>query len=146
MKTLKQLLTTVTFLLAANMLFAAETDKTAIPSKSSKNTALLASPRYLENHPELLRGQSSVGEAKTANKAKPTENIALANSPRFREAHPELRWTTSSADQMLAQNTSQSERLSQLTQNKALAASPRFLEQHPELLHSKPVFEMAPFK
>jgi len=116
----------------------------ALATEASNNTALLHSPRYLEEHPELLRGQSSGRESKTVYQAKLTENIALANSPRFREAHPELQVTP--PDQSLAQNVSKRDRLSQLTENKALANSPRFLEEHPELLHVEPVYEIAPLK
>ena len=137
MKTLNHLLVAAVAALTLNAAFAAE---------ASKNTALLHSPRYLETHPELLRGQTFGGASKTVYQAKTTENIALVNSPRFREAHPELRWATSSPDQSLARNASESERLRRLTENKALAASPRFLEAHPELLHGQHVFEVAPLK
>jgi hypothetical protein len=145
MKTLNRLL------LAAAALAVSGTLATQAgePAQISKNAAWLASPRYLEAHPELLRGQPSVVESpalKTSHLAKLTENTALVNSPRFREAHPELRWIPTSADQIVAQDTSRGDRLSKLTQNKALATSPRFLEQHPELLHSAPVYEIAPLK
>jgi|SRR5579885_1870125 hypothetical protein len=136
MKTLNHLLVAAVVAFTLNAAFAVE----------SKNTALLHSPRYLEEHPELLRGQSSGQESKTVYQAKLTENVALANSPRFREAHPELRWATSSPEQSLSRNVSESERLSKLTENKALANSPRFLEEHPELLHVEPVYEIAPLK
>ena len=66
-------------------------------AQSSRNAVLLASPRYLEEHPEVLRTKSSGGESPvllTDRPAKLTENIALTNSPRFREAHPDLRWPT----------------------------------------------------
>lgn len=109
------------------------------------NTALLHSPRYLEAHPELLREQPAGREFKTVYQAKLTENIALANSPRFRETHPELR-VTPSADQSVAQNVSERERLSKVRENRALVRSPRFLELHPELLRGAPVFEIAPLR
>ena len=137
MKKMNQLLVTALAVFAVNSAFAEET---------SRNSALLHSPRYLETHPELLHGQTLGGESKTVNQVKPTENIALANSPRFREAHPELRWATSSSEQSSARSIGASERLSKLTANKALAASPRFREQHPELLRGQPVFEIAPLK
>ena len=124
---------------------AAFTLNVAPATAAPNNTALLHSPRYLEAHPELLRGQPSGGESKTVYQARLTENIALANSPRFREAHPELR-VTPSADQSLAQNVSASDRLSKLTQNRAFAASPRFVELHPELSRSTPVYQIAPLK
>ena len=119
MKTLKHLLVAAVAAFTFNAAFAAE---------ASKNTALLTSPRYLEEHPELLRGQTFSGESKIASQAKLTGNIALANSPRFREAHPELRLSSSSAEQLPARQVSESERRGKLTANKALAASPRFRE------------------
>ncbi|HWC60234.1 MAG TPA: hypothetical protein VHC44_11120 [Verrucomicrobiae bacterium] len=131
------------FLVAA---VAAFTLNAAFTAEASNNTALLHSPRYLEEHPELLRGQSVDRASTTIHHAKLTENIALANSPRFREAHPELRWATPLPDQSLTRNASESERLSKLTENKALANSPRFLEEHPELLHVEPAVEIAPLK
>jgi len=59
---------------------------------SPNNTALLASPRYLEEHPELLRIPSSQEPSALQRDrlARLTENTALANSPRFLEEHPEL--------------------------------------------------------
>jgi hypothetical protein len=137
MKTLKHLLVAAVATFAFNAAFAAE---------ASRNTALLTSPRYLEEHPELLRGQTFGGESKIASQAKLTGNIALANSPRFREAHPELRWAASSSEQSSARSISPGERRRKLTANQALAASPRFREQHPEILRMQPVFQVAPLK
>ena len=135
MKTLNHLLVAAAAAFALNV---------ALATEASNNTALLHSPRYLEEHPELLRWQPSGRESNTVYQARLTENIALANSPRFREAHPELQVTP--PDQSLAPNASERDRLSQLTENKALANSPRFLEEHPELLHVEPVYEIAPLK
>jgi predicted nicotinamide N-methyase len=137
MKTLKHLLVAAVAAFTFNTAFAAE---------ASKNTALLTSPRYLEEHPELLRGQTFGGESKIASQARLTGNIALANSPRFREAHPELRLFTSSPTPSPSRSISETERLSKLTAHKALAASPRFREQHPEILRVQPVFQVAPLK
>ena len=136
MKTLNHLLVAAATAFALNV---------ALATEASNNTALLHSPRYLEEHPELLRGQSSGRESKTVYQARLTENIALANSPRFREAHPELQ-VTPSPDQSLARNASDRDRLSKLTENKALANSPRFLEEHPRLSNVEPVYEIAPLK
>src|SRR6266436_7154633 len=114
-------------------------------ASSTKNTALLASPRYLEEHPELLRTPLSREKASTLQTnrlATVTEHTALANSPRFREAHPELRWAMPSGQEPVAQAVSESERLKKLTENKALANSPRFREEHPELLRTESVFEI----
>jgi hypothetical protein len=137
MKNLNQLLVAATVAFALNV---------ALATQASNNTALLHSPRYLEEHPELLRGQPSGRESKTVYQAKATENIALANSPRFREEHPELRWSTPAPVESVARNVGESERLSKLTENRALANSPRFREEHPELLHIQPVYEIAPLK
>ena len=118
-------------------------------AKLTTNKALLHSPRYLEEHPELLRpAESEQRERSTMHKrdsaAKLSANTALAHSPRFREEHPELLWATSPAQQRMAQ--SETDRLTKLTENKALTNSPRFREEHPELLRSGPEFEIAPLK
>ena len=138
------------FLLAAAVLTinAAQADQPTSIKATETNAALLASPRYLEAHPELLRGRASGVESLTTRKARLdalTKNVALASSPRFREAHPELR---SSAEQLPTQNLGASGRLSELTANRALAASPRFREAHPELLRLREQSEIqiAPLK
>jgi len=113
------------------------------------NKALLASPRYLEEHPELLRQQRSVGGSSGLNPAHlaiVSENSALTQSPRFREEHPELRWVMPSAQEAVARDVTESDRMRKLTDNKALAASPRFREEHPEILHGELRFEIAPLK
>jgi hypothetical protein len=137
MKKLKHLLVAAVAAFAFNAAFAAE---------ASKNTALLTSPRYLEEHPELLRGRTFGGESKIASQVNLAGNIALANSPRFREAHPELRWAASSVPQSGTPSISESERWARLTANKALAASPRFREAHPEVSREQPAFQVAPLK
>lgn len=145
MKTMKHLLVAAAAVLTVNVASAAPLSTVQSP----KNTALLASPRYLEAHPELLRVTSAQQEsttAKTDRLAKLANNTALANSPRFREAHPELRWSSSPNEQLAIQNFSRSAERNALTSNKALASSPRFREQHPELLREQPVFEIAPLK
>ena len=118
-------------------------------AKPTTNKALLHSPRYLEEHPELLRpAESEQREQSTINKrdslAKLSANTALAHSPRFREDHPQLLWATSPAEERTA--VSETDRLVKLTENKALANSPRFREEHPELLRGRPEFEIAPLK
>jgi hypothetical protein len=149
MKTLNRLLLVAAATLVVGGVPATQAGEPYTVTKTAKNSAFFASPRYLEAHPELLHGQPPGVESlspKVERLAKPTENTALAGSPRYRETHPALRWATSSADQIAAQNIGQSYQLSKLTQNRALATSPRFLEQHPELLHSEPVLEIAPLK
>src|SRR6267378_1178590 len=110
----------------------------------SQNRALLRSPRYLEEHPELLRSRAGTESRvfEPERPAKPTANIALANSPRYREEHPELRWAKLPAKPAVSAN----EGLAKLMENKALAASPRFREEHPGLLRGEPALEIAPLK
>jgi len=148
MKTLNGLLMTGAALITVNLAIATQAGEPSTLPKSL-NKALLASPRYLEEHPELLRGQQAAGESPALNPghlATVTENNALAHSPRFREEHPELRWAMPSAQESVAQNGRDGDRLSKLLENKALAASPRFREEHPELLRREPLFEIAPLK
>lgn len=137
MKTLNHVLVAAT---------AAFTLNVALATTPSNNTALLHSPRYLEEHPELLRMQSLGRVSQAVPLAKLTRNIALANSPRFREEHPELRWVQPALDRSVAQNASESDRFAKLTENRALTHSPRFLEEHPELLRSKGIAEIAHLK
>lgn len=149
MKTLNHLLLTAVAVFTVSGALTTQAGEPSILAKTTKNTALLTSPRYLEEHPEILREQWSGQKSPAHNTdqlAKLTENTALANSPRFREAHPELQWAAFPSDQTVAQNSSQSDRLSKLTQNKALANSPRFIEQYRGLLHNEPVIEIAPLK
>jgi hypothetical protein len=125
----------------------AQADEPPAIEKTPKNAALLASPRYLEEHPEVLRGGTAGGPStalKTDRPAKLTRNASLVNSPRFREEHPELVWVAPPAEKRQA--ISESNRLQELTKNKALAASPRFREEHPGLSRGGPVFEIAPLK
>ena len=149
MKRLSYLILTVASAVALGMALRTQAGESLAGAKAPKQTALLSSPRYLEEHPELLRTPPSREKASTLQTdrlATVTENRALANSPRFREAHPELRWAIPSGQEPVAQAVSESERLKKLTENKALANSPRFREEHPELLRTEPVFEIAPLK
>jgi hypothetical protein len=147
MKTLNSLLVAAASAVALGATFCAQAGEGGVSSTLSRNAAVLASPRYLEEHPELLRGRSFDWESpsiKAERQAKLTENIALANSPRFREEHPDLRWSGSSPENR--QVISETDRLNKLTENAALANSPRFREEHPELLHVEPMIEIAPLK
>jgi hypothetical protein len=146
MKTLNSLLAVATAVTLTTS-FSAQAGEPGSPSKLSRNVAVLASPRYLEEHPELLRAQPSGLESAAINAdrlANLTENAALANSPRFREEHPELRWSGSAPEYQQA--FSETDRLWKLTENAALANSPRFREEHPELLHAESAVEIAPLK
>src|SRR5260221_9215180 len=149
MKTLNHLLLAAAAVLTVSRALTTQAGEPSTLAKSPQNTVLLASPRYLEAHPELLREQWSGLKSpahKTDQLVELAKNTALVNSPRFRESHPELRWTPLSSDQIVAQNISRSDQLKKLTQNKALANSPRFIEQHPGLLPSEPMIEIAPLK
>jgi hypothetical protein len=131
----------------AGVSLSAQTCKPSAGAELTDNAALLSSPRYREEHPELLRARQP-GEENPALEARRlaalTENTALANSPRFLEDHPELLRAGFAAEQ--PQSVSEADRLRKLTENKALADSPRFREVHPELLRAQPVFEIAPVK
>ncbi len=126
---------------------SAQTCKPSATAEPTDNAALLSSPRYLEDHPELLRPPPSREEnpaLKAQRLAVLTENSALANNPRFLEDHPVLLRAAYSTDQ--SQSVSQADRVRKLTENKALADSPRFQELHPQLLRAQPLFEIAPVK
>lgn len=144
MTTPNYLLVAVATLLTVNLALSTQAGKPDSTASSTKNTALLASPRYLEEHPELLRGRAASEQSPARKTDRLTQNTALANSPRFREEHPGPLWATSSAEQRTT--VSERDRLIKLTENKALAASPRFREEHPELLRGEPPFEIAPLK
>lgn len=121
-------------------------------SSGSRNVALLNSPRFLEEHPELLRaapsakGTRAMDHRKAERLAKLTANSALASSPRFREEHPELRWATPAVMEFITRAVDESDRLANLKANRAVAKSPRFLEEHPELSRGTVEFEIAPVK
>src|SRR6266446_4754251 len=110
MKTLNYLVLTVGSAAALAMALPAHAGESLAVGKTPKHTALLSSPRYLEEHPELLCMPFSDKEPAALQKdrlAALTENSALANSPRFLEAHPELRWAAPSEQQSNAQTVSE---------------------------------------
>jgi hypothetical protein len=113
---------------------SAQTCKASTSTQLTDNGALLSSPRYREDYPELLRGGAS-GEETPAHQAQHlavlTKNAALAHSPRFLEEHPELLRAASSQEQQPA--VSKADQPRKLTENKAIAASPRYRETHSEL-------------
>lgn len=126
-----------------------QADEPRANSAAHENTALLSSPRYLEEHPELLR-TPSVGRkshpVSTKRSVETAVNTALVNSPRFREEHPQFRFAPVSEEEAIAEQISETERLRRLMENRALASSPRFREQHPELLRVAPSYDIAPMK
>ena len=113
--------------------------ESASPARVPTNQALAASPRYLEEHPELLRIPQPVeeSEARAARARKQlaqlAENRALANSPRFLEEHPELLRTPPSAEAAYAKAARIRKQLAKLMENRAWAASPRVREEFPWL-------------
>ena len=149
MKSLNHLSVAAAVALTVNVALTTPAGEQHKLAKLTTNKALLHSPRYLEEHPELLRpADSEQREQSTIHKrdslAKLSANTALAHSPRFREDHPQLLWATSPAEERTAAR--ETHRLVNLTENKALANSPRFREEHPELLRGGPELEIAPLK
>lgn len=124
-----------------------QADEPRAISAAHENTALLSSPRYLEEHPELLR-TPSVGRkshpVSTKRSVETAVNTALANSPRFREE--QFRFAPVAEEEAIAEQISETERFRRLMENRALASSPRFREQHPELLRVALSYEIAPMK
>ena len=149
MKMLNHLSVAAAVSLTVNVALIAQAGEPHDLAKLTTNKALLHSPRYLEEHPELLRpAEREQSEQSAMHKrdwlAKLNANTAQAHSPRFREEHPQLMWATSSAEEQTA--VKERDRLDKLTENKALANSPRFREEHPELSRGEPEFEIAPLK
>jgi hypothetical protein len=102
------------------------------------NAALLANPRYREEHPEILRAESAATKSHASNANYPlklSRNAALANSPRFPEEHPELLRRPVSEEEALAKASEARKQLAAMMENVALASSPRAREDPPELLH-----------
>jgi hypothetical protein len=132
MKKWNQLMLTVAAI-SVSLSLSAQTHGQFCVSASAENIALLASPRYREEHPEVVRlGPSCVESAEQVapQLAVITMNTALANSPRFKEEHPELlRTGTASVDS----SALEAKHLVELLKNAALVRSPRFKEVHAEL-------------
>ena len=111
----------------------------ACSPSSSMNRALLASPRYLEEHPQFRFVPPSDEEtlAKSAQIQRQMSqlmaNRALANSPRFLEEHPELLRAAPSAEEAQAKDARIERQLAKLMANRAWAASPRAREEFPAL-------------
>lgn len=109
------------------------------PTPAATNKALAASPRYLEEHPELLRAPPSAQEAhakaaRTRRRlAKLIETRAVANGPRFLEENPELLRPPISAEEAQAKFTRIARQQARLEENRAWTASPRVREEFPWL-------------
>lgn len=153
MKTRNYLLVAAAAVMTFEVTLSAQAAEPAARSSClPKNRAVLASPRTLEQFPELLRTKLSSEEfpARVGSKAdrliKLSENRALAASPRFREEHPELLRVSPSKVGSIVQVAHTGSRMTETTENRALVNSPRFLEEHPEILRGTPSFEVAPLK
>jgi len=96
MKTLNHLLLAAAAVLTVSRALTTQAGEPSTLAKSPQNTVLLASPRYLEAHPELqwtpLSSDQIVAQniSRSDQLKKLTQNKALANSPRFIEQHPGL--------------------------------------------------------
>jgi hypothetical protein len=120
-------------------------------SAGPNNYAVFASPRFLEEHPELLRVAPSTEfpsgkTGRVEEMVNLNQKATLATSPRFIEEHPELQRIPPSPEKATARARRERERLNELMQNTALAVSPRFLEEHSELAGKTLRFEVTPLK
>jgi hypothetical protein len=140
MKTKHQILLVATTVAAFALNACVSSPHPGDAARAPINQALTASPRYREDHPELLRmpdtGEKSEARWTRSREyiAKLAENRALASSPRFLEDYQELLRTPETIDESEAKWARSREHLAKLAENRALATSPRFLEVHRELL------------
>ena len=156
MKTTKILLLSataaVTLAATPNLLAA---DVSSQLAKIMQNSALVHSPRMIEQYPELAR----ISVASTADSSKPdvratqlaviVQNRSFANSPRVREQYPELAFYGQTPSASSSKPDESTSALAKVMKNQALASSPRMKERFPELRlnngFEKPV-EIAPLK
>jgi hypothetical protein len=59
-------------------------------AKLTENRALAASPRFKEEHPEVLQLEQGTITVRVEEWVEPTSNRALLASPRYLEEHPEI--------------------------------------------------------
>jgi hypothetical protein len=119
-------------------LLSAQTSTQSSTARLELNAALLASPRYREEHPERLRAESATSKFHTSDancRLKLSRNAALANSPRFQEEYPELLRRPVSEEESLARAREVRKQLAAMMENVAWASSPRAREDFPEPLH-----------
>jgi enoyl-CoA hydratase/carnithine racemase len=105
------------------------------------NRVVAASPRALEQFPELARQASARTECSPRTGgvlATIKKNHALAASPQMREQFPELARGEQPAAAASGQPGSGVNPLAEVARNAALARSPRMLEQFPELARGYP--------
>jgi hypothetical protein len=118
---------------------SAQTCKSSASAQLTDNAALLSSPRYREDHPELQRIPTFAKEAQAKEDqiktqvAKLMENRAWADSPRTREEFPELQTVPLSSQAAQAKADQLKRQTAKLLENRAWADSPRTREEFPEL-------------
>lgn len=124
----------------------------AQPTDFGLNRAVLASPRTLEQFPEVLRTRRAA-EGTVVRSISPADRLvqlsgsgASAASPRFREENPELLRVSPSRAASLVRAANKTESLTVVVKNGAVANSPRFLEEHPEVPRAAAVIQIAPLK
>jgi hypothetical protein len=157
MKTTKFLLLSATAavtLAATQNLLAA--DGSSQLARIMQNSALVHSPRMIEQFPELARvsvvstTDSSKHDTKATQLAEIVKNPAFANSPRVRELYPELAFYGQTPSASSSKSDASTTELARVMQNQALANSPRMKEQFPELKARNNGFEksieIAPLK
>src|SRR6478672_11770252 len=87
-------LKTSILLAATTAFFGSFAQPVAGSEPSPSHSALLSSPRYLEEHPELLRVAAPhaivTSKSTTPLMTAVPQNRALTSSPRYREEHPEI--------------------------------------------------------
>lgn len=160
MKTTKILLLSATAavtLAASQNLVAADGSSQLAAIK--QNTALVHSPRMIEQFPELARDNrvsttdASKPDTRGTQLAAIGQNRAFANSPRVREQYPELAFYGQTMSASFPNLVASRTELARVMQNQALANNPRMKEQFPELKGSNAGFdpnlksvEIAPLK
>ena len=129
MKTTDRILFLTAAVAALTLSAGARGSESVSSARVPTQQGLAASPRYLEEHPELSR----IPQSGEASKAK-TANRGFATSPRFLEMHPELLRPQSSAEKAQSKVVRIRMQLARLMENRAWAASPRALERFPSLM------------
>ena len=107
--------------------------------RNQTNPLTMTSPRYLEDHPELLRVSPSPKEAAARLEQYRTyltelmANLAFSHSPRILEEYPELQRVSISAEASQTAVIRREKRMATLLKNQAWVNSPRAREEFPDL-------------
>ncbi len=140
MKIKKHVIFTAAFFVFIGLYRAAAGPGPADFGRSQTNPLTTASPRYLEDHPELLRGSPSPEETTARLEryrtylTKLMENSAIAHSPRILEEYPELQRVPKSGDAFQTAAIRRAKQMAKLLKNQAWANSPRVREEFPGYL------------